>query len=145
MEEELKKVVAAGIKILEFSSYTERQIFEKLKIKGYNTARIQEAIEYLKEKGYIKDERLIESAILKLADRKLYGKYRIKMELRQMGFSSEMISEADFSEVDFHENCCKAIKKRGDPNDFDEKDKAYIRNLGYSSDEIREALKELKD
>jgi len=145
MDDELKKAIAAGIRILSYSAYTERQVIEKLKQKGFRMAQIQEAIEYLKEKGCINDQSLIENAILKLADRKLYGKHRIRMELVRMGFSSEMIREADFSEVDFHANCCKAIEKRGDPSEFEDKDKAYIRNLGYSSDEIRTALKELKE
>ena len=145
MNEELKKVVEAGIRSLAYSSHTERQMYEKLRMKGYKSAAAQAAVEYLKEKGYINDADYVDSAILKLAERKFYGKSRIKAELSRMGFSSEVIREADFSGVDFHANCCKVVLKRGDPNDFEDRDKAYVRSLGYSTDEIRAALKELRE
>jgi len=145
MNEEFKKVVETGIRILANSSHTARQMYEKLRMKGYKAATAQAAVDYLKEKGYINDAGYVESAILKLAERKLYGKSRIKAELIRMGFSSEIVRKADFSGVDFHANCCKVVLKRGDPNDFEDRDRAYVRSLGYSSDEIRAALEELKE
>ena len=50
-----------------------------------------------------------------LADEKLYGKARIKLELQKKGFDKQLIGEnlnECVSDVDFKENCLKLVRKK---------------------------------
>lgn len=156
--EQLKKAIKTGMNILGYSDNTERQLHDKLIKKGYHEDVIVASIEYLIEKGYLNEERHINRAIIFLADTKLLGRRRIYEELKKKGFSREKIENADFSEIDFPQNCAKLIFKRRRTNRISfsgDEDTEELRNIlqkeyasllryGYSGDDIKRAYKILK-
>ncbi len=112
---ELKDVMNSASNILVFADNTEKSLREKLSRKGYNDELIESAVLKLKEAGLINDARLIKSYTEYLADKKLYGKARIKLELQKKGFERELIGQKldeCVEDVDFKENCLKLVRKK---------------------------------
>ena len=86
-----------------------------------------------------------------LAERKLYGKNRIKKELFAKGFEADAIRDAMESlDVDFAEICAKRVKNMGGIAVFEEKETkskamASLMRYGFSYDDVREAVEFLKN
>ncbi len=122
-------------------SYTEKGLREKLASKEkYTDDEIDDALAYVKKFGYINDLRQAENSVPKLALR-LWGKKKICYYLKNKGISSEIISQLDFSDIDFFENCkLLALKNRQKSR---EKLLRLLLNAGFSSDEINYAISEI--
>jgi SOS response regulatory protein OraA/RecX len=129
----LSEVINAGLRILNVAQNTEKQLRTKLIRKGYAAAHIDEAINYFKSKNYVNDGEFIERAAQRLADKKLYGKKRVELELYKMGFPRELIASLSYDEleIDFEANCAKALAKHPDT--------ATLVRLGYTVSEIKKA------
>lgn len=111
----VKDVIAAASNILVFADNTEKSLRDKLERRGFETDVIDSAVEKLKEAGLINDARLMRSFSEYLADKKLYGRGRIRLELQKKGFDKQLIGENlddCVSHVDFKENCLKLLKKK---------------------------------
>ena len=110
-----KEVMTAASNIIAFADNTEKSLRDKLSKKGFSDELIENAVNKMKSAGLINDARLMESYTEQLANKKLYGKGRIKLELQKKGFDSRLIRERlneCTSEVDFKENCYKLVKKK---------------------------------
>ena len=130
-----------GARILSAADNTERQIREKLRMKGFGSETITEAVSELERLGYLNEKRYIANAVEYYAFRKLYGPRRIPLELKNKGFKSEYISAVDYSEIDFVSGCAELIEKRGvEDGRLDEKTLAFLQRYGYTSSIIRQAL-----
>ena len=114
-DDSVKEVMAAATNILVFADNTEKNLRDKLIRKGFNEEAIDAAVDKMKEAGLINDARLMRSVSEYLADKKLYGRARIKLELQKKGFDKQLIGE-NFNEcisgVDFKENCLKLVHKK---------------------------------
>lgn len=114
-DDSVKEVIAAASNILVFADNTEKNLRDKLTRKGFNEEAIDAAVNKMKEAGLINDARLMQSVSEYLADKKLYGRARIKLELQKKGFDKQLIGE-NFNEcvsnVDFKENCLKLVRKK---------------------------------
>ena len=114
-DDSVKEVIAAASNILVFADNTEKNLRDKLTRKGFNEEAIDAAVNKMKEAGLINDARLMQSVSEYLADKKLYGRARIKLELQKKGFDKQLIGE-NFNEcvsnVDFKENCLKLVHKK---------------------------------
>ena len=111
----VSEVMNAASNILVFADNTEKSLREKLERKGFDPELIDKAVEKMKAAGLVNDARLIKSYSEYLANKKLYGKARIRLELQKKGFDRELINEKledSVSEVDFKENCLKMIRKK---------------------------------
>ena len=111
----VSEVMNAASNILVFADNTEKSLREKLGRKGFDPELIDKAVEKMKAAGLVNDARLIKSYSEYLANKKLYGKARIRLELQKKGFDRELINEKledSVSEVDFKENCLKMIRKK---------------------------------
>lgn len=114
-DQSVKEVMAAASNILVFADNTEKSLRDKLERKGFSKEAIDASVEKLKEAGLINDARLMQSVSEYLADKKLYGKGRIKLELQKKGFDKQLIGENledCVSDVDFKENCLKLVRKK---------------------------------
>lgn len=114
-DDSVKEVMAAASNILVFADNTEKSLRDKLTRKGFNEEAIEAAVNKLKEAGLINDARLMQSVSEYLADKKLYGRARIKLELQKKGFDKQLIGEnfnECVSDVDFKENCLKLVHKK---------------------------------
>ena len=114
-DDSVKEVMAAASNILVFADNTEKNLRDKLTRKGFNEEAIDAAVNKMKEAGLINDARLMQSVSEYLADKKLYGRARIKLELQKKGFDKQLIGEnfnECVSDVDFKENCLKLVHKK---------------------------------
>jgi regulatory protein len=139
---ELEAAKKAAFAILAYADNTETRLREKLRRKGYSEQIIDDVTEQMRSYGYLNEERYIKRAAEQLCNEKFYGRRRVYPELRKKGFSSELISSLDLSEFDFEENCKVYILKKY--SSFGEKEYAAMLRRGYSSSEIKAALRSIK-
>ena len=114
-DERVKSVMAAASNILVFADNTEKSLREKLERRGFDGDTVSAAVDKLKEAGLINDARLINSVTEYLAEKKLYGKARIRLELQKRGFDKRLVDDKldeCVSDVDFGENCLKLMRKK---------------------------------
>ncbi len=125
------------------SSY--KGLYRKLVQKGFSRAVAEEAVELVRERGFL-DERAIAMRRAEVLTQKLWGRSRIIAKLREEGFEHEgmYVASEYLSGVDFAESCALAItKKYGEiPCDRREREKLFaaLMRLGYSSTDIKKAM-----
>ncbi len=134
-----KKATRSALNILDYADNTEKKLREKLFRKGYSEDEVDFAVEYAKRKGYLNDRRLAENAMERIANAKLYGKQRIVQELYNKGVSRDIISELDFSEIDFARNCAKRILQTKNRYADREKLNAALLRYGFRYSDIKAA------
>lgn len=142
--------VRQGLSILSYGTCSERALVRKLISRGNSREMAEDALEELKNSGYISED----SDAAREAERgaiKLWGRMRITASLREKGYSDASIKSAlaylQSSGVDFVENCAELINRKwGEvPKELDERRKmvASVMRYGYTSDEIRAACRRL--
>lgn len=80
-----------AIKLITIKDRTQKELHKKLCEKGYSEDEICEQIEFLKEYGYINDERFAQKYINDCVNLKKWGNARIKIELLKKGIDKEII------------------------------------------------------
>lgn len=125
-----------------------RGLVKKLIVKGYDRDICEAAIEIVRLRGFV-DESDIAVRRAQLFLEKRWGRSRIFAKLREEGFAEsafEAVKEF-LEDVDFSENCAALILRKfgGVPEDRRERDLmvASLTRTGYSSVDIREAIKKL--
>ena len=150
-DKSVNKVMESASNILIFADNTEKSLRIKLEKKGFDEEAINAAVDKLKSAGLINDARLMRSFTEYLADKKLYGKARIKLELQKKGFDKELISDEFnecISDTDFSENCVKLLKKKRLADKIRDsktarKVTAFLSRYGYGYAEIKYAYTRL--
>jgi regulatory protein len=96
MEEhpELKKAKKICWRLLARRDHAERELAEKLCIKGFDDEIVSEAIDYFRKLGYLNDQVFASDQARRLAVGKGYGNRRIVSFLLEKGLSETMIAEA---------------------------------------------------
>lgn len=147
----ITSAVKKGVELLSFSQNTKKGLARKLISRGFEKDVCLEAVEFLERIGYINEFSQAEMIVLELAERKLYGKERIKNELYKKEFSREAIESALETEIDFDEICAERIKNTIgiDPfiegGDARKKAMAAIMRYGFSFENIKNALENIKN
>ena len=145
--------VKKGIDLLSYGDNTKSQLITKLRQRGFDRYISEDAAEYICALGYIDERRMLENAVERLANVKLYGKSRIKSELYKKGFSRDVLSR-DLSDmlcqVDFEENLKKLIRIKCDYSRLSElkyRESLYaaMYRYGYSPSETKAAIKATMD
>lgn len=140
--------IRRGISLLGYGDQSARRLAYKLTAKGIDRDTAARATAYLTEKGYIRED---DTATLRAEQdlRKGWGERRIREDLMTHGFTREAVEEAmeSLSDTDWVENCTAAIRKKyGEiPEDKGERQKlmAAMMRLGYDTDTVREAMREI--
>lgn len=129
--------------LLSRRDHSERELLTKLRQKGYSVGA-EEAVEKLRDYGYVDDERFAFSYAAELKRLKHFGKRRIEQELFKKGIDREIVSNV-LDSLEFDENeLCELIKRKYYRNLDTEKGiqktvNALIR-AGYGYREIKDAL-----
>ncbi len=137
-----------ALKCLEFKSYCEKELSDKLKHSGADTETANKVICFLKEYKLINDLDYARRYSRDLQNLKKFGKNRIITELKIKGLSSDIIDTV-ISELPQQEDNIleELIKKRLNGN-FDKKtkDKAirYFIYRGYGLEEIKNCINKLE-
>ena len=152
--EEIRQTVSVrraynyAVNLLSRRDHSERELMTKLTQKGYGDGA-EEAINKLRDRGYVSDERFARLFVRELQTFKKYGKKRIEQELYRKGVDREIIrivlEETDFDEGEL----VSLIRRKYGRYLSDEKGVAKTINgllrMGYSYGEIRNALKDINE
>ncbi len=151
--ERYSEVTAAYMSACSSFAYVQsslRALYLKLIGKGFPKEISAEAINVIRSRGFV-DEDSIAQRRAELMLKKLWGRGRIIRKLREEGFPDTVIEGvvASLDDVDFAENCASLIRKRYVcmPSDRHEREKLFasLSRLGYSSSDIKRAMRELSE
>ena len=144
----VRRAYNQAVSFLSRRNHYERELRMKLSQKGYSVG-VDEAIEKLKEHGYIDDLLFAKSYINELVRLKGFAKNRIVLELKRKGVSNDIIDEA-LCEFEFSESTITDIIRRkymrylSDEKGVKRTVNALLR-MGYSYSEIKDALKSIAE
>ena len=134
-----------AVSLLARRDYASGDLARTLSKMTENREKIDKALSRLVECGYLDDNRLITHMIDKHV-RKKHGPARIKQEIRQKGFSPELVEQMlEKVDVDWYAMARELkVSKLGDAVASEAKEKnkqiRYLQYKGFSMDMIFEAL-----
>lgn len=144
----IRRAYNYAVSLLSRRDHSERELMTKLTQKGY-TNGAEEAIEKLKDGGYVSDERFARLYVRELQTFKKYGKRRIEQELYRKGIDRDII-RVILDETDFDEGELVALIERkyarylSDEKGIQKTVNSLLR-MGYSYGEIRDALRTINE
>ncbi len=144
----IRRAYNYAVSLLSRRDHSEKELRDKLSLKGYRKGT-DEAIDKLRDSGYVSDERFARLYVRELQTFKKYGKRRIEQELYRKGIDREIIREV-LDETDFDEDELVNLIERkysrylGDEKGIQKTMNSLLR-MGYSYGEIRDALKTIKE
>mgnify|MGYP001316322471 CR=1 FL=1 len=149
--EHLIRCKESSLRIIEKSSKTEKEVRDKLKLKGYEDNAINKSIEFLKEYNFINDNNYIKAFIsYKL---KSEGSQKIKYALIQKGIPKEIIDEqlSNLNKVNEKNTALNIAKKKFDIIKKRENDNykisaklyRYLISKGFEYDITNDVVKEI--
>ena len=138
--------------LLEYRNYSKRELTEKIARTAASREAAQAAAGRMEELGLIDDRRFGEDYAKELFSRKGYGARRAAQELRRKGLDQELVQEL----VEKYggpeqsgENIRRVLEKKYPGWQADEKVRrrafAALQRLGYSYQEVREAMGQGED
>lgn len=142
-EVNVRRAFNKASELLSRRDHSEKELLTKLRQKGFAEGA-QEAIEKLRDYGYVNDERFAASYASELRRLKHFGKRRIEQELFKKGIDREIVSNV-LESLEFDESeLCELIRKKYYRNLETEKGvqktiNALVR-AGYGYREIKDAL-----
>ena len=144
-EAQIRECADAALVLIRFSSNSRKMLEEKLVKRGYPKDVVKIALDNLENGGFINDKQLLYAYAYRLATVKLYGKYRIRLDLCRK-FDKETVNKyLDYAleDVNFEEYAEKLAEK------YASYGKTYVcsklRRNGYTTQEIRYATRDLED
>lgn len=144
----MRRAYNCAVSLLSRRDHSEKELLRKLREKGCSDGA-EEAVEKLRNSGYVDDERFCRSYAAELIRLKGYGRRRIEQELSRKGVGREIIADV-LEEITFDSDRLSDIIRRKYLSKMtDEKGRRRAVNalmrLGYSYGEIRDALKEIDE
>ena len=138
--------------LLEYRNYSKRELTEKIARTAASREAAQAAAGRMEELGLIDDRRFGEDYARELFSRKGYGARRAAQELRRKGLDQELVQELVEkygSPEQSGENIRRVLEKKYPGWREDEKARrrafAALQRLGYSYQEVREAMGQDED
>jgi SOS response regulatory protein OraA/RecX len=149
---EIYRAVKKGLSLLSFNRCSRKALIRKLTLKGFSRDTASAAVDELSRQGYI-DEISDARREAERAVDKLWGESRIRLHLREKGYSDEAINAALYAledeGVDFSAVCAERLRKTVDaiPTELKEKQKlvASLIRYGFSNSQIRDAIRSFSE
>ena len=139
-----------ALRYLSARMYTAREIFDRLRRKGYDSELAEEIVGELISERALDDRLYAECYVADSVNLGAKGEYRIRQELMSKGVASTLIDRAiEEADVDFEASLREFVKERlrvTEISDYKDlmKFKAALARRGYSSGEIRHVLDEFE-
>lgn len=141
----------SALKIIERSYKTEKEVIEKLQMKGYEQNHIEASIEFLKEYKFLNDDYYAEAFIKDKLNSK--GSQRIKQDLIKKGIPSDKIEEK-LEGIDkiAEKNTARVLankklriiqKSENDTYKISGKLYRFLISKGYAYDVVKEVVKDV--
>ena len=136
-----------GSYLLGFSSCSNRMLYRKLVMKGFEPEISRMAVNKLEADGLL-DEKASAFREAEKCVAKLWGETRIRAHLVEKGYREDAVEEAILllidAEVDFDENCFELLQKKYAPLPKDKKERqkivASMMRYGYTLSQIKYAM-----
>jgi|LFRM01.2.fsa_nt_gb regulatory protein len=148
--EEQSKVTNAALNLISYRQRSIKEIYEKLKGKGYDEDFINKSIEYCKEQNYLNDHQFAESFIRDKQNLNKFGSTRIRYELIKKGVSKDIIEETLNFDKDEEYNVALTLAQKKinsykgqERNSIYRKLGGFLQRKGYPYDIVTKVLKEL--
>ncbi|NLD46306.1 MAG: regulatory protein RecX [Clostridiaceae bacterium] len=145
----MKDVRACAIKYLSLRLLSERELFEKLQLKGYDEEIINEVILDLKSIGYINDMIYARKFVYERLKLKPKSKKMLKMELKNKGIADE-ISDEVINNLEYDESVAieRLVKKRFGKYNLEDpriirKIYSFLLHRGFDYENIKAILKSI--
>lgn|SRR5574341_25426 len=145
-----EKIKERAYRLLSFRPRSEKELRQKLRLKGAGVRLIEEVVGELKDKGLIDDQKFAASWAESRMANKPMGKFLLKRELLQKGIQKETIEKvvrdkyAEADEVELARNLLRR-KARMYKNPEDVKIKKrmadFLLRRGFSYEVVRQAIK----
>ena len=145
----LKRGKSRALYLLQRSDKTEYELRQKLKQSFYNEEIINQIIQYVVSYGYINDERYISQFVQYKASKKSFKEIQMKLAAKGIAKedTKELLSQVREREADSIRTILKSRIKGTTILDQKElyKQYCYFMRRGFSSEEIKKALEEVKE
>lgn len=141
-----RTVEATAVRLLARREHSAEELTRKLRGRGYPAEIIDAVVAKLRGKKLVSDDRFASSFIHHHAQRG-QGPIRIRAELKQQGITDELIqAQLDRADFDWVAQASAARQRKfgaGPPRSLAERAKQarFLQYRGFSSDQIRAALK----
>jgi regulatory protein len=147
-----QKAEESALRLLARRDHSREEMRRKLQVRGFTPEEIEKALKWLEEREFLDDLRYAQKLAFSLAKEKLLGPQRIRQKLFQKGIPAGLVKEA----VEKADETLAAgerlqiamrmkLKGRSPEEIFpDERRKlaGYLRQRGFSWEDIREAFQE---
>jgi len=147
-----QKAEESALRLLARRDHSREEMRRKLQARGFTPEEIEKALKWLEEREFLDDLRYAQKLAFSLAKEKLLGPQRIRQKLFQKGLPAGLVKEA----VEKADETLAAgerlqiamrmkLKGRSPEEIFpDERRKlaGYLRQRGFSWEDIREAFQE---
>lgn len=143
---EVARAYSSACSSFAYTNSSISMLMKKLIQKGFSKDVCEDALACVKKRGFVDEEAIAVRRTQILAE-KHWGRSRIVMKLREEGFGAEAMSAAssELDNVDFEASCAALVRKKYGrvPDDSHERELMYasLMRMGYSSSEIKKALK----
>ena len=87
----MKDIIRQGFRYLNRKMHTRGELFQKLARDGFSREEIEEALQFLEERGYLNDEEFVKIYVETRRRLNPRGLQAIKDELRRKGVSHELL------------------------------------------------------
>lgn len=145
---EMTRAKRLAMRFLSVRMYTSREIYDRLRRKGYGDEVAETIVSQLIEEGILDDRNYADCYIADSVNLNLKGMYRIRQELLRKGVPPAVVERAlSESEADFESALRELVERKlltmeiTDRKDY-EKFKEMLARRGYSSGEINSVLDE---
>ena len=144
-EANVRECADTALLLIRFSANSRKMLEDKLAKRGYDKDVVKIALDNLEKGGFINDKQLLCAHAFRLATVKLYGKYRIRLDLCRKFHKDTVNKYLDYAleDVNFEEYAEKLAEK------YANQGKTFVcaklRRNGYTTQEIRYATRDLED
>lgn len=137
-----------ALRLLEFRSHSEKELYDKLIRAGANAEDLPEIFEFLREYSFVNDAEYAKKLARDLQNLNKYGRRRIREELKFRGIFGEDLENAMLELSDEEEEQLLPLMERKLGGNFEKKniDRAirYFAYRGYGFDDIKSAVERIK-
>lgn len=138
-----------AFKLLGYRDRSEKELSEKLTLKGFSEKAAGEAVAYLKERKFIDDERLAERLKTDAVERRHLGARGVRSYLIKRGIPREIIDRLSGEEADYADSAKELVEKKlrymkaSDPETVKRRLWGLLARKGFSYDTINKVMKNL--
>lgn len=146
-EDNIQNALRHAFRLLGYRDRSEKEMYEKLARKGFSENIAEEAVTYLKDKGFIDDRRFAEILKKDAVERKRLGKRGTRHYLINKGIADDIVDDVLGNDDDYLDAAKSLVERKlRNVKDYDEETIkrrlwGMLSRRGFSYDTINKVLK----